>query len=100
MILNNKKEHSSIHIPEKDGVLYDEVIGLSYPVLEDEDYPFIGDVNKDRNIDFSDVSELLNHVLKGTVNDYHKTVAHFDTTKENVTANDVAILIKQILKQK
>jgi len=100
-----------IHIPEVDEVLFTCVKGLSYPVLEEEDYvynpggndpddpekPIItGDVDNDGLITMNDASELLNLVLSGGITDYHRVVGNLDKTNNNITAADVALLVDMV----
>lgn len=110
--MKNGNEDNSLdkHAEEMADILFEGVKGLSYPVLEAEDYIYnpkawpervyiLGDVNEDTFIDMADAAVLIGAVLDREGADYEYVKRTGDINGDGIlTAEDAAMLIDSVLK--
>ncbi len=108
-------DNNIFHVPETEGIFFECIKNLSYPVLESDDYIYdpaperpdnpdnptkpiiIGDVDDDGEITMNDAKRLLEIVLSEEVTDRIKAVGNIDKSNNNITAADVSALVQMVL---
>ena len=109
-------DNNIFHVPETEGIFFECIKNLSYPVLESDDYIYdpaperpdnpdnppkpiiMGDVDDDGEITMNDAKRLLEIVLSEEVTDRIKAVGNIDKSNNNITAADVSALVQMVLK--
>jgi len=84
-----------INFEDRNDVMYPGIIGLNYPILEEEDFiqEIKGDVDGNGKREAKDAADLLKRVLNGTVTERDKRVAKFSDERDSITAEDVAVVL-------